>query len=487
MRGFNRSLSAAALVLVCGAALVAKPAGTQEAPAREDHTSVAAKRTAPRSLALVPSEWVIGQKVLDESGENRIGSIKDLILDASDGHVVYAIVNRAPRNDASPSMVAVPWLAFSWDATNRVFSLPMSRAQLVDAASFDSKRWDVLSDRTWLDETYEYFGVDEHAYSRGWSDDGVSHGDTAGDQEETPDRLDQDKLDQDKDARDLEENRPADERSNLNGQPDRDAAARDADADNRDDLNDRDNSMADEPGQPRRYVLASKVEGQTLRGAEDKTIGEVNDLVFDAGSGRMAFIVAQFGGFLGIGDSKVAVPWDYFKVNDQGRLYTNMVRADEVRTAPRIESKDWAELQDRRFGPKVYDHFGRDATWFETGFGGGMSDGRRDDMRDDMSAVYGSGTETEVTGTVSRVNEEDGLSTVVITTDAGDRLVHLAPASYLRESGCSLKDGDKVTVKGRTVMVDGRQVVMASSIEGPDKKTVDLRDGRGAPKWRDDR
>src|SRR5438270_238902 len=47
---------------------------------------------------------------------------------------------------------------------------------------------------------------------------------------------------------------------------------------------------------------ASKWIGSKVYGADDKSIGDVNDLVFDHNSGQITEAVLSVGGFLGIGD-----------------------------------------------------------------------------------------------------------------------------------------------------------------------------------------
>lgn len=354
-----RNVTAAMLVLLSGSTLVAQSQDGSDQRAVEKQAVSQPSDAATmdtRTPHLVPSEWIIGMKVLDRDRTKRLGTVKDLVLDADDGRVVYALVNRTPRGEAAPAIVAVPWLAFTWDGTERILTLPVSRDRLAEASTFETKRWDLLDDPTWVEETYGYFKVDRDAYEHGWQDAG-----------------------------DDEARNPADpgqpERDRIAGdQAARDRAAADREARERADHN---NAGDKATAKPKQYVLASHVEGQTLRGAEDKTIGDVDALVLDADSGRMAFIVAEFGGFLGIGDSKVAVPWDYFKVNDEGHLYTNQVKADEVRTAPRLEKADWSELRDPEFGPSVYQHFGRDPGWFKSGFDRPKLDKNGDETPDD--------------------------------------------------------------------------------------------------------
>jgi sporulation protein YlmC with PRC-barrel domain len=64
--------------------------------------------------------------------------------------------------------------------------------------------------------------------------------------------------------------------------------------------------------QPGEY-MAGNIIGTKVRNAQDESIGSVSDLVIDQ-SGKVKTIIVSVGGFLGIGDKHVAVPWDQFQV-----------------------------------------------------------------------------------------------------------------------------------------------------------------------------
>ena len=58
---------------------------------------------------------------------------------------------------------------------------------------------------------------------------------------------------------------------------------------------------------PNRLISASKVEGTAVYNREGERLGTVEDVMLDKVSGKVAFAVMSFGGFLGIGEKKVAL------------------------------------------------------------------------------------------------------------------------------------------------------------------------------------
>ncbi len=61
--------------------------------------------------------------------------------------------------------------------------------------------------------------------------------------------------------------------------------------------------------QPNQYVRGSKLIGVEVIGADITRIGQIEDILVDS-AGRLAGVVIGVGGFLGIGEKRVAVPYD---------------------------------------------------------------------------------------------------------------------------------------------------------------------------------
>ena len=76
--------------------------------------------------------------------------------------------------------------------------------------------------------------------------------------------------------------------------------------------------------------LASDWVSKNIYAPDDTKIGDVNDLVIDA-SGRIAAIVIGVGGFLGMGEKNVAVPFTQVKaVRKDGRDYLTLSGATKA-------------------------------------------------------------------------------------------------------------------------------------------------------------
>ena len=68
--------------------------------------------------------------------------------------------------------------------------------------------------------------------------------------------------------------------------------------------------MAKATTHPNHQLISSEdVEGTEVYGPDSKNMGQIDHLMIDKGSGRVAYAVMSFGGFLGVGHSHYPVPW----------------------------------------------------------------------------------------------------------------------------------------------------------------------------------
>ncbi len=83
------------------------------------------------------------------------------------------------------------------------------------------------------------------------------------------------------------------------------------------------------------FPLAKDIDrfiGKDVYGAGGEEVGELNNVLLDS-NGHVRAAVIEFGGFLGIGEHKIAVPWNDIDVQGD-RLTVNLTK-DQVKAMPR--------------------------------------------------------------------------------------------------------------------------------------------------------
>ena len=79
--------------------------------------------------------------------------------------------------------------------------------------------------------------------------------------------------------------------------------------------------------------------GTRIKNAEGKDIGEIDRLLIDPSSGKVSHVVVGLGGFLGVGEKKVVVPWSDLKMSAAQEGKKALITMDQAKleSAPRYE------------------------------------------------------------------------------------------------------------------------------------------------------
>jgi putative membrane protein len=65
------------------------------------------------------------------------------------------------------------------------------------------------------------------------------------------------------------------------------------------------------------HIMASDLRGTRVYGSNDENVGSIDDIVLDR-NGRIVAVVVGVGGFLGIGEKNVAIPFEAIEIRQQG-------------------------------------------------------------------------------------------------------------------------------------------------------------------------
>ncbi len=151
--------------------------------------------------------------------------------------------------------------------------------------------------------------------------------------------------------------------------------------DNRDGLGrDRtDDVTADETGT---LISADKVVGTAVYDASGERLGTINSIMLNKRSGKVAYAVMSFGGFLGIGERYHPLPWNVLTYDERKSGYNIQHSADDLRRAPNYSRDEVSAFdggtQQRR---DVNSYYG-----VEIGRGAGDAEGALDSTRAGIGA-----------------------------------------------------------------------------------------------------
>ena len=108
-------------------------------------------------------------------------------------------------------------------------------------------------------------------------------------------------------------------------------------------------------------ISSNKVEGTAVYRSTGERIGSIENVMIDKRTGRVAYAVLSFGGFLGIGEDHYPLPWSLLTYNEKLGGYEVNISEDQLKGAPRYnDAKDWENYES---GKLVYEYYGQAPYW----------------------------------------------------------------------------------------------------------------------------
>jgi sporulation protein YlmC with PRC-barrel domain len=107
-----------------------------------------------------------------------------------------------------------------------------------------------------------------------------------------------------------------------------------------------------------RVLAASALTGSRVRNPAGEDLGKIEEVMIDISSGRAAYAVISFGGFLGIGDKLFAVPWQALTFDERGRAFLMHVDRKELEQAPGFNPNRWPDMADPSWSSQVDEFYG---------------------------------------------------------------------------------------------------------------------------------
>lgn len=113
----------------------------------------------------------------------------------------------------------------------------------------------------------------------------------------------------------------------------------------------------------RRVLSAGTLTGDRVRNSAGEDLGKIEEIMIDVQTGRVAYAVLSFGGFLGIGDKLFAVPWQAMTLNEADHEFVLNVDKAALENAPGFDKDNWPDMADPDWGSRVFSHYGYKPYW----------------------------------------------------------------------------------------------------------------------------
>jgi len=109
-------------------------------------------------------------------------------------------------------------------------------------------------------------------------------------------------------------------------------------------------------------ISSDRVNGTDVYDPSGNKVGTVDHLMIDKQSGKVAYAVIGFGGFLGLGEEHYPLPWHALDYDPSVDGYRTNVTEARIKSAPPYKESAWS---DRSWETRLHDHYASDYYWLQ--------------------------------------------------------------------------------------------------------------------------
>jgi hypothetical protein len=110
-------------------------------------------------------------------------------------------------------------------------------------------------------------------------------------------------------------------------------------------------------------IGSDKVEGTPVYRPSGERVGQIERVMIDKMSGKVAYAVMSFGGFMGIGEDYYPLPWSLLAFDPKLGGYVIDITQEQLKGAPKYSKHETWDWSDHERGKKIYNYYGEPPYW----------------------------------------------------------------------------------------------------------------------------
>src|SRR5512144_1443094 len=120
-------------------------------------------------------------------------------------------------------------------------------------------------------------------------------------------------------------------------------------------------STADGPGPE--VMDAATLIGDSVVNDAGEDLGKIEAIMLDVTTGKIAYAVLSFGGFLGMGDKLFAIPWSALTLDAEQKCFVLNVAKERLENAPGFDKDHWPSMADPTWATDVHTYYNARPYW----------------------------------------------------------------------------------------------------------------------------
>jgi sporulation protein YlmC with PRC-barrel domain len=98
--------------------------------------------------------------------------------------------------------------------------------------------------------------------------------------------------------------------------------------------------------------------GSDVYNKKGEDLGDIKEIMLDMRTGRVAYAVLSFGGFLGMGGKLFAVPWTALTLDTENKRFALDVDKTRLSSAPGFDKDKWPNMADAEWAKGIHAYYG---------------------------------------------------------------------------------------------------------------------------------
>ena len=106
-------------------------------------------------------------------------------------------------------------------------------------------------------------------------------------------------------------------------------------------------------------LSGATITGDEVCNMQDEKLGKIQDIMLDMTEGKIRYVVLSAGGFLGMGDRLLAVPWKALTLDAENKRFMLDVDAERIKSAPGFDKDQWPNMADASWNSSIESYYAR--------------------------------------------------------------------------------------------------------------------------------
>jgi sporulation protein YlmC with PRC-barrel domain len=103
---------------------------------------------------------------------------------------------------------------------------------------------------------------------------------------------------------------------------------------------------------PVKILTATSLIGDRVENRQGEHLGRIKDIMLDVQRGNIAYVVLEYGGFMGVGEKLFAIPFIDLDLDQTQQKFMLDVDKEQLDRAPGFDKNHWPETNSHSYGKR---------------------------------------------------------------------------------------------------------------------------------------